>query len=53
MSDSPCVKDCCLEDGVCTGCYRTESEIVSWMSLTEEQKQEIREKAKQREKQNL
>lgn len=32
---SPCIKQCKLTNGVCTGCDRTIEEIKSWPSLTD------------------
>ena len=42
MVESPCTKDCCLNDeDVCVSCDRTKSEIIDWTNLTEQQKQKI------------
>jgi predicted Fe-S protein YdhL (DUF1289 family) len=48
---SPCVSICALDvDDVCVGCYRTGEEISRWWSMGNEEKKEILELAKQREK---
>lgn len=39
--ESPCTNNCCLVDGVCVGCGRTQAEIFNWQSLSEEEKEEI------------
>ena len=43
MSDieSPCVRECALEKGVCTACGRTREEIVNWSNLSKERRQEV------------
>lgn len=46
--ESPCVKLCKIEDGVCVGCKRTPAELTDWYKLSDEQKLEILEKIKQR-----
>lgn len=38
---SPCVRQCRLEDDVCTGCGRTLDEIQNWRWLTHEQRQAV------------
>ena len=39
--ESPCVKLCFLEHGVCISCDRTREQISSWTKLTSEQRLEI------------
>lgn len=46
--ESPCVKLCKIEAGVCMGCKRTSAELTDWYKLSDEQKLEILEKIKQR-----
>ena len=38
MIQTPCIKVCVMEGGLCTGCGRTLPEIASWGRLTEEQR---------------
>lgn len=39
---SPCVSICALgEDDICTGCYRTASEITDWFMADDVRKQAI------------
>jgi predicted Fe-S protein YdhL (DUF1289 family) len=39
---SPCVSICALdEDDICTGCYRTASEITDWFMADDARKQAI------------
>ena len=47
---SPC-KSLCKLDGqkICQGCYRTSSEISFWTTMSNEEKLDVIEKAKQRE----
>ena len=44
--ESPCVKICTLEDGVCIGCGRTQDEIREWVIMTEVQREKIMERLK-------
>lgn len=46
--ESPCVKLCKIEAGVCAGCKRTPAELTDWYKLSDKQKLEILEKIKQR-----
>ena len=40
--DSPCVRNCCLnESDICLGCFRSLSEIVSWNGLDAKEKQAV------------
>ena len=41
---SPCVKICKLEDGICIGCGRTQDEIREWVVMTDKQREEIMER---------
>jgi len=34
--DSPCTRRCNLDGGLCTGCYRTRQEIVTWREMSRE-----------------
>ncbi|MCP5053453.1 MAG: DUF1289 domain-containing protein [bacterium] len=46
---SPCILVCQLdENNVCQGCYRTMHEISHWIIMTEEQKNDVLIKIKQR-----
>jgi len=36
--ETPCVKICTLEKGVCIGCGRTQNEIREWVILTDEER---------------
>ncbi len=47
--ESPCTRVCTLgTDEVCTGCYRSITEIAAWLSLTAEQKRVVLESAARR-----
>ena len=35
-SASPCDRTCCLNGDLCTGCYRTRQEIVTWRGMSRE-----------------
>lgn len=39
--ESPCVKICKLQNGVCIGCKRTQTEIAKWNRLTDLEKQAV------------
>jgi hypothetical protein len=41
MVRSPCIKQCKLDDGKCTGCGRTLSEISNWNRMTDAQKADV------------
>ncbi|TNF55429.1 MAG: DUF1289 domain-containing protein [Burkholderiales bacterium] len=46
---SPCVRNCCLDQNdICLGCGRSIEEITRWGNASAEEKQEILEKARQR-----
>ncbi len=50
-TESPCVRNCCLDNNdICLGCFRTMAEIMQWVSTetSMEQKQQILSNAKQR-----
>jgi uncharacterized protein len=48
-TDSPCVRNCCLDDGsVCLGCGRKLEEIIEWHTATYPRKQKILVEANQR-----
>lgn len=38
---SPCIDECRLENGYCTGCGRSREQIAVWGTLDEETRQEI------------
>jgi predicted Fe-S protein YdhL (DUF1289 family) len=53
MSDatpkSPCISICVLDDGdICVGCYRSAQEITDWFMASDEQKNEVLRKARER-----
>jgi len=39
--DSPCIKVCIMEDGLCVGCARTLEEIGAWGLLSPEERRAI------------
>ena len=42
-ADSPCVRNCCLDEGdICLGCGRTLDEILRWRDATEAERVEMR-----------
>lgn len=45
--ESPCIDECALADGECLGCGRTMDEIVSWGSMTPEERKEVRDRLAQ------
>jgi len=51
---SPCVSRCCLtEDEVCSGCFRSLSEIMEWSKASNTRKQTIVVNAKERENKQI
>ena len=51
--DSPCMSICSLDkstDGTyyCVGCKRTDAEIFSWMTFSEDERKQIMEELKER-----
>lgn len=46
--ESPCVKLCRIDSGICVGCKRTTAELTDWYKLSDLQKVEILDKIKQR-----
>jgi predicted Fe-S protein YdhL (DUF1289 family) len=53
MSDttpkSPCISICVLDDdNICMGCYRSAEEITDWFMASDEQKNEVLRKARER-----
>lgn len=49
MIDSPCVRNCCLDDDdVCLGCFRSISEIMSWNEADQAERKAILERAEKR-----
>ena len=52
--ESPCVRNCCLDDNdICVGCYRTLAEITRWSVVNESTKMEIVAAAETRRAQQL
>ena len=48
-ADSPCVRNCCLdENDICLGCYRSISEICGWSKASAEERKEIMERCRMR-----
>ena len=42
MIDSPCIRNCCLDDDdVCHGCFRNLEEIKQWTLVDDKEKQKI------------
>lgn len=42
LTDSPCVRNCCLdEEDICLGCFRHIDEITAWHSFSSKEKQQI------------
>ncbi|MDS0261241.1 DUF1289 domain-containing protein [Haloarcula sp. S1CR25-12] len=41
MAESPCTNVCAVADGVCVGCGRTVSEIASWRSMTDAERERV------------
>lgn len=51
--ESPCVRNCCLDDGdICLGCFRSLQEIRDWSKATSEHKEAILLLADKRKKDN-
>lgn len=47
--ESPCIRNCCLnEKDICLGCFRSIEEIMAWSKATDNEKQSMLVKAKQR-----
>lgn len=44
MIQTPCIKECKLVDGVCTGCRRTIFQIRMWSQFVPQQRKAIMEK---------
>lgn len=44
--NSPCIKKCKLEDGVCIGCKRTIEQIKNWHTYTDLERIQIMEELK-------
>jgi len=45
---APCIRQCKLVDGFCTGCKRSEKELSDWFWMTDEQKLLVTEQLKTR-----
>ncbi len=46
---SPCVRNCCLDDGdICLGCFRSLEEIVRWSEASDSERRAILHDALQR-----
>lgn len=41
LTDSPCVRNCCLDDDLCLGCFRSIDEIIAWRNYSNEEKQQV------------
>ena len=39
--ESPCIRECLLEQGVCISCFRTREEIMKWAKFSDMQREEI------------
>lgn len=39
--ESPCIKICKLQTGVCVGCRRTQQEIVGWVKFSDAEKRAV------------
>ena len=51
MIQSPCTRHCSVNiDGVCVGCLRTRQEITDWRHYSDEQKQQVLDNIKLRQK---
>jgi predicted Fe-S protein YdhL (DUF1289 family) len=49
---SPCVRNCCLDDSdVCIGCHRAIAEITGWSAADNHQRNEILARCRQRREQ--
>lgn len=46
MVKSPCILVCKLENDVCIGCKRTKEEITLWTKYTDEEKQKVLDRIK-------
>lgn len=44
--ESPCVKICRLENGVCIGCKRTREEVAKWARFTDAEKLQVLQRLK-------
>jgi predicted Fe-S protein YdhL (DUF1289 family) len=54
MIDSPCVRNCCLDQAdICLGCGRHVDEITGWHQATDAEKQQILQTAAQRLQQRI
>lgn len=51
---SPCTNQCFVPTGtnLCTGCFRTIQEIIDWLNLTKDQRNEVLKKVDNRKKMN-
>lgn len=45
---SPCIKQCKLSEGICSGCSRTLEEIVNWSKYSEAERIHLMEIVRQR-----
>lgn len=49
--ESPCIRNCCLDDGdICLGCFRSLQEIKDWSKATNELREVILLRADKRKK---
>ena len=40
-TESPCIKVCKLQAGICIGCRRTQEEIASWIKFSDSEKRAV------------
>jgi predicted Fe-S protein YdhL (DUF1289 family) len=48
---SPCVRNCCLDDDICLGCFRSIVEICAWGAASPTDKAEILKRCAERREQ--
>lgn len=54
MIESPCIRQCCLDDSdVCVGCFRHINEITGWQKLSEQEQGAIVSRCDKRRKDQL
>lgn len=39
--ESPCIKTCIIDNGLCKGCFRTLEEISQWRKISNKDKEKI------------
>jgi predicted Fe-S protein YdhL (DUF1289 family) len=46
LIDSPCIRNCCLnEDDICLGCFRSLPEVIAWSGADNQARKQILENA--------